>query len=175
MPVGFKNGTNGGLQVAMDGVRASAHPHHFLSVTKQGVAAIVATLGNADCHVILRGGSAGPNYDADSVSTAARALEKAGITSTIMIDCSHANSGKDHERQPDTLRDVAAQVRAGSRVIGGVMLESFLLDGRQDVVDGKLDELEYGRSITDQCMSWERTEPLFAELAEAVRERRKGA
>ena len=175
MPVGFKNGTNGGLQVAMDGVRASAHPHHFLSVTKQGVAAIVATLGNADCHVILRGGSGGPNYDADSVSAAASALEKAGITSTIMIDCSHANSGKDHERQPDTLRDVAAQVRAGSRVIGGVMLESFLLDGRQDVVDGKLDELEYGRSITDQCMSWERTEPLFAELAEAVRERRKGA
>lgn len=175
MPVGFKNGTDGGLQVAMDGVRASAHPHHFLSVTKQGVAAIVATLGNADCHVILRGGSEGPNYDAASVSATASALQKAGITSTIMIDCSHANSAKNHERQPETLRDVATQVRGGSRAIGGVMLESFLLDGRQDVVDGRLDELDYGRSITDQCMSWERTEPLFAELAEAVRERRKGA
>ena len=172
MPVGFKNGTTGNLQIAIDGVRASAHPHHFLSVTKQGVAAIVATRGNSDCHVILRGGSDGPNFGADAVEHAAQTLAAAGITSTIMIDCSHANSGKDHERQPETLRDVSAQVAAGNRSISGVMLESFLLDGRQDVVDGDVAGLEFGRSITDQCMSWERTEPLFAELASAVRERR---
>jgi len=172
MPVGFKNATDGNLQVAIDGVSSSAHPHHFLSVTKQGVAAIVATEGNPDCHVILRGGHSGPNHGEEEVAEAAEALEAAGLPARIMIDCSHANSGKDHERQPHVAREVAAQISDGNRAIMGVMMESFLVDGNQKVVAGKAAELTYGQSITDACMSWERTEPVFAELAQAVRERR---
>ena len=170
MPVGFKNATDGGLQVAIDAVRSSAHPHHFLTVTKQGVAAIVATLGNPDCHVILRGGESGPNHGPAEVAAARAALERSGLPPRLMVDCSHANSGKDHERQPEVLHDLAEQIAAGDRAIMGVMMESFLVDGRQDVTPGQ--ELVYGQSITDACMSWERTEPLFAELAEAVRRRR---
>ena len=170
MPVGFKNGTDGTVQVAIDGVRSSAHPHHFLSVTKQGVAAIVATLGNPDCHVILRGGANGANYDQQSVSAAAAHLAKAGLPAHVMVDCSHANSDKNHERQPEVVRAVAAQVANGSREIFGLMMESFLVDGRQEVQSGK--PLTYGQSITDKCMSWERTEPLFELLADAVRKRR---
>ncbi len=172
MPVGFKNATDGNLQVAIDGVRSSANPHHFLSVTKQGVAAIVATEGNEDCHVILRGGSNGPNHGEEAVAGAGESLESAGLPAHLMVDCSHANSGKDHTRQPEVARDLAQQIADGSRTVIGLMMESFLVDGRQDVKAGHEADLVYGQSITDACMSWERTEPLFAELAQAVRERR---
>jgi 3-deoxy-7-phosphoheptulonate synthase len=138
-------------------------------VTKQGVAAIVATRGNRDCHVILRGGTAGPNFSAESIAAVSRQLEQAGRPGRVMVDCSHANSGKDYQRQPEVARALAEQVRAGSRAIVGAMLESFLVDGRQDVAH----PMVYGRSITDPCMGWERTLPLFAELADAVRARRQ--
>ncbi len=172
MPVGFKNATDGNLQVAIDGVRSSAQPHHFLSVTKQGVAAIVATNGNPDCHVILRGGHSGPNHGEEAVAGATEALERSGLPGHLMVDCSHANSGKDHRRQPDVARDLAQQVADGSRSVVGLMMESFLVDGTQEVIPGHESELVYGQSITDACMGWERTEPLFGELAQAVRDRR---
>jgi 3-deoxy-7-phosphoheptulonate synthase len=171
MPVGFKNATDGNVQVAIDGLRSALDPHHFLSVTKQGVAAIVATAGNPDCHVILRGGASGPNYDAESIARVARALAEAGLPARLMVDCSHANSGKDPRRQPDVARDVARQVAGGERALIGVMMESFLLEGRQEPVPGGA--LVHGRSVTDACMGWEQTLPLFAELAEAVRKRRE--
>ncbi|MDH3685164.1 MAG: 3-deoxy-7-phosphoheptulonate synthase [Myxococcales bacterium] len=170
MPVGFKNGTAGSVQLALDAIRSAAHPHHFLSVTKQGVAAIVSTLGNSDCHLILRGGSDGPNHTADAVASACEALQKAGLPERLVIDCSHANSGKDHTRQPATAEIVGAQIAAGNGAICGVMLESFLVEGRQDVVDGE--ELIYGRSITDACMGWETTVSVIEGLAAAVRARR---
>jgi 3-deoxy-7-phosphoheptulonate synthase len=170
MPVGFKNGTAGTVRIAIDAVRSSAHPHHFLSVTKQGLAAIVSTAGNPECHVILRGGSQGPNYGAEHVNAVSQQLTAAGAQPRLMVDCSHANSGKQFERQADVLRDVAAQVAGGSDAIFGIMLESFLEDGRQDAKPGK--QLVFGQSITDACMGWERTEPLFEELAAAVRARR---
>jgi 3-deoxy-7-phosphoheptulonate synthase len=168
MPVGFKNGTDGTVQIAIDAIRSSAHPHHFLSVTKQGLAAIVGTRGNHDCHVILRGGSAGTNYDARSVAAVAAQLDAAGLAPRVMVDCSHANSSKQHARQVEVARELAQQVRAGSRALLGVMLESFLVEGRQDVSG----ELVYGKSITDACLGWEQTQPLFGELANAVRGRR---
>jgi 3-deoxy-7-phosphoheptulonate synthase len=171
MPVGFKNGTDGTVQVAIDAIRSSAHPHHFLSVTKQGVAAIVATNGNPECHVILRGGTRGPNYDADSVAAVAEKLQAAGLRPMMMVDCSHANSNKDHERLPEVVKAVAEQVSAGSHAILGAMLESFLVDGRQDAEKGR--QLTYGQSITDRCLSWERTAPLLDAFAAAARERRK--
>ncbi|MFI5307982.1 MAG: 3-deoxy-7-phosphoheptulonate synthase [Polyangiales bacterium] len=171
MPVGFKNGTDGTVQVAIDGIHSSAHPHHFLSVTKQGVAAIVATNGNPDCHVILRGGTSGPNYDAASVARAAKQLEAAGLPARVMVDCSHANSNKDHRQQPAVVAAVAEQVAAGSRAVMGAMLESFLVEGNQNHQAGGL-PLAYGQSITDKCMSWEQTEPLLARLAEAARKRK---
>ncbi len=170
MPVGFKNATDGTVQVAIDGIRSSAHPHHFLSVTKQGVAAIVATEGNPDCHVILRGGSSGPNYDAASIARTVDQLRDAGLAPRVMVDCSHANSNKDHERQPEVVRAVAERVAGGDGAVLGAMLESFLVDGRQDHARGRA--LTYGQSITDKCLGWERTEPLLAQLAEAARKRR---
>jgi 3-deoxy-7-phosphoheptulonate synthase len=173
MPVGFKNGTDGTVQIAIDAIGSSANPHHFLSVTKQGVAAIVATLGNGDCHVILRGGSSGPNFEREAVAEVCDSLVAAGLERRVMIDCSHANSGKRHDVQPDVVRDVAGQIGAGSREIFGVMLESFLEDGQQDhSQDAGGEGLAYGKSITDACMGWERTVPVLAELAEAVRKRR---
>jgi len=174
MPVGFKNGTDGNVQVAIDAIGSSAHPHHFLSVTKQGVAAIVSTRGNDECHVILRGGTSGPNYSAEHVARVADLLESRGLPARLMIDCSHANSGKSHLVQPEVARDVAGQVAGGSSAIFGVMLESFLVDGRQEHSQNDKDgsHLTYGQSITDACMSWERGLPLFEELAEAVRKRR---
>ena len=171
MPVGFKNGTGGGVQVAIDGIRSAQNPHHFLSVTKQGGAAIVSTRGNPECHVILRGGDSGPNYSSDDVVRVVADLESAGLPGRLMIDCSHANSGKDHTRQPLVVSDIAGQVADGSTAIIGVMLESFLVDGNQNHEKAR-GALVYGQSITDKCMSWERTEPLFTELAEAVRKRR---
>jgi len=171
MPVGIKNGTDGSLQVAMDAVRSAMHPHHFLSVTKEGVAAIVATMGNRDCHVILRGGTKGPNFSAAAVASATSALGAAGLAQRLMVDCSHANSGKDHLRQAEVAHDLCSQVREGSTGIFGLMMESFLVDGRQDHEGNR--ELVYGQSITDACMAWERTEPLLVELAEAARTRRR--
>jgi 3-deoxy-7-phosphoheptulonate synthase len=171
MPVGFKNGTDGSIAVTIDGIRSAAHPHQFLSVTKQGVAAIVATLGNLDCHLILRGGASGPNHSPASVASATDALAAADLPNRVMIDCSHANSGKDPARQEEVVRQVAAQIAGGAQTVSGVMLESFLVDGRQDH-EGR-DELVYGQSITDACIGWERTAPLLEVLAQAVRSRRK--
>ncbi len=170
MPVGFKNGTDGTVQIAIDAVRSSAHPHHFLSVTKQGVAAIVATEGNPDCHVILRGGSSGPNYSSEHVKDVALRLERAGLRPTMMVDFAHSNSGKDPRRVPEVCADVSRQIAEGSRAIHGVMLESFLIAGRQDHDNGA--PLVYGQSITDPCLSWEDTTPLLDQLAQAVRDRR---
>ena len=174
MPVGFKNGTDGNVDVALDGIASSAHPHHFLSVTKQGVAAIVSTQGNPQCHVILRGGKSGPNYSFEHVARVAEELRARGLPEKVMIDCSHANSGKKHEMQPEVAADVAHQIAAGSHRVFGVMLESFLEDGRQDHDDGVKGggDIVRGRSITDACMSWARTEPVLEQLAEAVRKRR---
>jgi 3-deoxy-7-phosphoheptulonate synthase len=170
-PVGFKNGTDGGVQVAIDAIRSAARPHHFLSLTKDGRSAIFATTGNPDGHIILRGGRE-PNHDAASVQNAAERLESAGLSPTrIMIDYSHANSRKQYERQADVGRDVADQVAAGERRIIGVMIESHLVAGRQDVKAGT--ELVYGQSITDACIGWDDTVPLLRELAEAVRQRRE--
>jgi len=171
MPVGFKNGTGGTVQIAIDAVRSSAHPHRFLSVTKQGLAAIVSTAGNPECHVILRGGSQGPNFSREHVHATVEKLKAAGAPPSVMIDCSHANSNKKHENQPNVVKDIAAQLASGTQEIFGVMLESFLIDGRQDLEKGK--ELVFGQSITDACMGWERTEAVLAELAAAVRDRRK--
>ena len=171
MPVGFKNATDGNVQIAIDAIRCAAYPHCFLSVTKQSVAAIVATAGNEDCHVILRGGASGPNYDSESIAEVASALGKAGLPNRVMVDCSHGNSGRDFTRQPEVAADLASQIAAGNRGIIGLMIESFLEDGRQDY--GKGVDLVYGQSVTDACMGWERTEPLFELLAEAVRSRRQ--
>jgi 3-deoxy-7-phosphoheptulonate synthase len=172
MPVGFKNGTDGGVQIAIDAVRSSAHPHRFLGVTEQGLCAIVATRGNPDCHVILRGGATGSNYDAVSVQKVAEALRSNGVAPRIMLDTSHGNSDKDYRRQPTVAHDIAEQVALGESAIFGVMMESFLEDGRQELVPGQ--ELRYGQSITDACMGWEMTVPVLRELAKAVRARRAG-
>jgi 3-deoxy-7-phosphoheptulonate synthase len=170
MPVGFKNGTGGGVQIALDAVGAARHPHSFLGVTEQGLAGIVTTKGNPDCHVILRGGNAGPNYDAKSVKETLEGLRKASLPPRIMIDASHANSGKDYRNQPKVASEVAGQVAAGEPGIFGVMLESFLVDGAQKLEDPK--DLTYGQSITDSCMGWEMTVPVLLDLAEAARKRR---
>jgi len=172
MPVGFKNGTDGGVQIAIDAVRAAAHPHRFLGVTEQGLAGIVATRGNPDCHVILRGGVTGPNHDAISVQKTLSALRDAGMPARLMIDASHGNSEKDYKRQPQVVRDVAAQIAQGEMGIAGMMMESFLVDGRQELRDPTA--LVYGQSITDACMGWDMTVPVLKELAAAVGARRKG-
>lgn len=171
-PVGFKNGTDGGLQIAIDAIRSASRPHHFLSLTKEGKSAIFSTTGNEDCHIILRGGRT-PNYDARSVSEACGRLDEAGQLERVMVDCSHANSRKQPERQVDVCRDVAAQLAADERRIMGVMIESHLVAGRQDVSTGQ--PLAYGQSITDACIGWDDTTPLLRDLAEAVRTRRERA
>src|SRR5262245_17907359 len=168
-PVGFKNGTDGNVRIALDAIRAAQVPHHFLSVTKAGHSAIVSTSGNEDCHVILRGGKQ-PNYDAANVNAAAKSLAEAAIAARIMIDCSHDNSGKDAANQVKVGHDVAAQIASGDSRIFGIMLESHLKAGRQDLIPGK--ELVYGQSITDACLGWEDTRALIDALAEAVRQRR---
>src|SRR3989454_4030012 len=170
MPIGFKNGTDGGVQIAIDAVRAATHPHQFLGVTEQGLCAIVATRGNPDCHIILRGGASGSNYDAVSVQKTTAALVDAGLPPRLMIDTSHGNSDKDYRRQPVAAHDLAEQVAHGETAIFGVMMESFLVDGRQELVTPAA--LRYGQSITDACMGWEMTIPVLAELARAVRARR---
>lgn len=170
MPVGFKNGTNGGVKIAIDGVRAALRPHRFLSVTKQGLAAIVETRGNPHAHIILRGGSDGPNYAAQKVQMAAQAMEQQDLLAQIMVDCSHANSGKDHRKQPAVCDAVAEQVAQGQQAIRGVMIESFLREGRQDL--GASSELVYGQSITDACVDLPTTESMLEALARASRARR---
>jgi 3-deoxy-7-phosphoheptulonate synthase len=168
-PVGFKNGTDGGVKIAVDAVKAASAPHHFLSVTKGGHSAIVSTAGNEDCHIILRGGNL-PNYDAASVERVCAELGRAGLAARVMIDCSHANSQKQYERQVDVARDVAGQVAGGDDRIVGVMLESHIHPGRQDLVPGQ--PLEYGISITDACIGWDASAGVLRELAHAVRRRR---
>jgi 3-deoxy-7-phosphoheptulonate synthase len=171
-PIGFKNGTDGTVQIAVDAIGAAIRPHNFLGVTQTGHSAIVRTKGNQDAHVILRGGKQ-PNYDAASIDDASALLEKAGLPARIMIDTSHANSRKIYERQIDVGKDIANQVAGGDKRIFGVMVESHLVAGRQDVVPGK--PLTYGQSITDACIGWADTEPLLENLADAVRKRRKAA
>jgi 3-deoxy-7-phosphoheptulonate synthase len=171
MPVGFKNGTDGNIQIALDAIAAAQCSHVFLSVTKHGTAAIVQTRGNNLCHVILRGGKASPNYDADSVRNAVAQLKARDLPPYLMVDCSHGNSLKDYRRQPEVSHDLAMQIASGSHGIAGVMIESHLREGRQDVVPGK--PLVHGQSITDACVSWETTVGMLQELAEAVRGRRK--
>ena len=168
-PVGFKNGTDGNIKIAVDAIRAAQAPHHFLSVTKAGHSAIVSTSGNEDCHIILRGGKA-PNYDAASVNAAAQGLAEAGLAQRLMIDTSHANSSKDPQKQIDVGHDVAQQLTGGEDRIFGIMVESHLKAGRQDLVPGK--PLTYGQSITDGCIGWEDSRKLLDVLAEAVRKRR---
>jgi 3-deoxy-7-phosphoheptulonate synthase len=172
-PIGFKNGTDGNVRVAVDAVRAASHPHHFLAVTKQGRSAIATTSGNADCHVILRGGK-NPNHDAASVEAACLQMTAAGVATRLMIDASHGNSAKRPERQPAVVEDIAAQIEAGDRRIGGVMVESNLVAGRQDLVPGR--PLLYGQSITDGCIDWPTSVRVLERLATAVlRQRARGA
>ncbi len=172
-PIGFKNGTDGNIKIATDAIQAAGRGHHFLSVHKNGQVAIVQTKGNPDCHVILRGGKA-PNYDAASVSAACQELAAAKLPATLMVDCSHANSSKQHEKQMDVARDIASQLQAGSRQIFGVMVESHLKGGAQKFTPGKDDvtQLEYGKSITDACIDWDRSVELLQVLSDAVKARR---
>ena len=173
-PIGFKNGTDGNIRIATDAIQAAAGGHHFLSVHKNGQVAVVQTLGNRDCHVILRGGKA-PNYDTASVAEACQALSAARLPATLMVDCSHANSSKQHERQLDVAKDIAAQVAGGSRSVFGLMVESHLQPGAQKFTTGKDDAkaLEYGKSITDACLSWEHSLEVLDALSEAVIVRRE--
>jgi len=168
-PVGFKNGTDGTTKIAVDAIGAALCPHHFLSLRKEGNSGIFSTTGNPDCHIILRGGKE-PNYDAASVNKVSAELEKAGLSTNIMIDFSHANSNKQYEKQMDVGTDVCNQLAAGDNRIFGVMIESHLIAGRQDIVVGK--ELTYGQSITDACLGWEDTEILIDQLAKAIQKRR---
>ena len=171
-PVGFKNGTDGSVKTATDAILAAQSEHAFMGMTKMGQAAIFETRGNRDCHVILRGGKQ-PNYSAADVQAACELLHKAGLREQVMIDLSHANSSKQHRRQIDVAADVATQIAGGDARITGVMIESHLREGRQDIVDGQ--ELAYGVSLTDACISLEQTIPVLAQLAAAVRQRRAAA
>ncbi|KAB5580539.1 hypothetical protein GE09DRAFT_1082603 [Coniochaeta sp. 2T2.1] len=171
-PVGFKNGTDGSLGVAIDAIGAVKHPHHFLSVTKPGVVAIVGTVGNEDCFVILRGGTKGTNYDAKSIAEAKAALKKAGLRHRLMVDCSHGNSLKDHRNQPKVAAVLAEQIEKGEDAIMGVMIESHLNEGNQKVPKEGKEGLKYGVSITDACIGWEDTVSVLDQLANAVKKRR---
>lgn len=172
-PIGFKNGTDGNIKIATDAIQAAARGHHFLSVHKNGQVAIVQTNGNKDCHVILRGGKA-PNYDAVSVAAACKELEAAKLPATLMVDCSHANSSKQHEKQIDVARDIGAQIAGGSRQVFGLMVESHLMPGAQKFTPGKdrAGELEYGKSITDACIGWGDSLQVLDVLSESVKARR---
>ena len=172
-PIGFKNGTDGNIKIATDAIQAAAGGHHFLSVHKNGQVAIVQTKGNKDCHIILRGGKA-PNYDAASVTAACQELEKAKLPTRLMVDCSHANSSKQHERQIDVTQDIAKQIRSGSHHVFGVMIESHLQSGAQKFTPGKDDigQLEFGKSITDACLGWDDSATCLKVLSEAVAARR---
>jgi 3-deoxy-7-phosphoheptulonate synthase len=169
-PVGFKNGTEGSVKVAVDAVLSARHPHRFLSLTAHGQSAIFETTGNDDCHIILRGGSAGTNYDAKSVDAACAALTKAGLTPQVMIDFSHANSSKQHKRQVNVSQDVGHQIAGGDERIVGVMVESHLVEGRQDI--GPREQMVYGQSVTDACIHWDDTTEVLRHLAHCVEQRR---
>ena len=171
MPVGFKNGTGGSIQIALDAIQASSRPHNFLSVTKQGVSAIVQTRGNTACHIILRGSSKGPNYDAESISAVSEQLENADLKSSVMIDCSHGNSLKDYRNQPSVVQSLCEQIAAGNNTITSVMIESHLVEGAQKLKPN-LADMTYGQSVTDQCVSWQTTENMFEALAASVRSRK---
>ncbi|GIC78159.1 3-deoxy-7-phosphoheptulonate synthase AroG [Moritella sp. F3] len=171
-PVGFKNGTDGTIKVAIDAIGSANAPHHFLSVTKFGHSAIISTAGNPDCHIILRGGNKSTNYSADDVASITTQLEAAKQDVNIMIDFSHANSEKKFQKQMDVSTDVAGQISAGNKGIFGVMVESHLVEGRQDLVNGKVET--YGQSITDACIGWADTETMMAQLSDAVATRRAG-
>ncbi|PWB83961.1 MAG: 3-deoxy-7-phosphoheptulonate synthase [Methylocystaceae bacterium] len=171
-PVGFKNGTDGNVRIAVDAVLSASQPHHFLAVTKEGRSAIAATSGNDDCHIILRGGKT-PNYDAASVDAACKEAEKSGVAPFVMIDASHANSAKKPENQPAVVEDVSRQIEAGERRIIGLMIESQLVAGRQDIVPGK--PLVYGQSVTDGCIGWDRSLDALERLATTVEGRRGAA
>ena len=173
MPVGFKNGTDGNAKVAVDAVRAAEAKHAFAGIDSNGSPAILHTRGNTDCHLILRGGRTAPNYGAEPVGDALALLDAAGLPQRVVVDASHDNSGKDHERQPDVVAEVGAQVAAGNDAIVGVMLESFLVAGRQDLKPDA--PLVYGQSITDSCMDWETTVLALDRLAAAVSQRRDDA
>jgi len=170
MPVGFKNRTDGNVSVAVDAVRAAAVPHAFAGIDVSGTPAILHTSGNPDCHLILRGGRDAPNYGAEAIADTLAKLRDVGLPERVVVDVSHDNSAKDHDRQPAVASDIAAQVAAGNRALVGVMVESFLLAGRQDLLPDQ--ELTYGQSITDACMSWDATAGVLEELAGAVRARR---
>jgi len=172
-PIGFKNGTDGNIRIAIDAIQAAARPHHFLSVHKNGQVAIVETRGNVDCHVILRGGKT-PNYDAASIAAACQEIEAAKLPCTLMVDCSHANSGKLHSRQVAVAGNVAAQIESGSRCVFGVMVESHLHEGAQKFAAGKDDpaQLAYGQSITDACIGWDDSVRALTTLSDAVAARR---
>ena len=172
MPVGFKNGTDGNIQIAIDAIGAAQSPHHFLSVTKQGISAIVATTGNDCCHLILRGASSGPNFSEAAIKATTKKLRAADVAARVMVDFSHGNSSKDHTRQVVVAEDVCRQLADGSKRICGVMIESNLKAGKQALKDAA--SLEYGLSVTDACLSWQMTEPVLESLAEAVRRRRAG-
>jgi len=172
MPVGIKNSTDGDVQVAVDGVRAAAAEHVFPGINVDGLAALISTTGNPDCHVILRGGSRGPNYSAPDVAAALDRLRAAGLAERLIIDASHGNSGKSHIRQAEVVSEIAARVGAGEPGIMGVMMESFLVGGRQELTLGQRAALTHGQSITDACLAWERTSELLDELATAVQARR---
>ena len=171
-PIGFKNGTYGNLDIAINAIKSASHSHHFLSVTKEGHSAIFTTKGNDDCHIILRGGRR-PNYDEVSVSDAVRQLKDAGLPATLMVDFSHANSNKDFRNQPKVSSSIAAQIANGRHEISGVMIESHLVEGNQNGEGSNRDDLVYGQSITDACIGWEDTEIVLRELANAVEKRRK--
>ena len=171
-PVGFKNGTDGTVKIAMDALKSAASEHTFLSVTKFGHSAIVKTLGNEDCHIILRGGSKGPNFTAEHVNKAVEDLAKAGLDPVVMIDFSHANSSKQFKKQIEVAENVSEQISSGTKGIFGVMIESHLVEGRQDLVEGCADKLKYGQSITDACIGWEDTEHVLEMLSNAVQKRR---
>ena len=172
-PIGFKNGTDGNIRIATDAIQSASRGHHFLSVHKNGQVAIVDTQGNRDCHVILRGGKA-PNYDAASVAAACQDLAAAQLPATLMVDCSHANSSKQHQKQQEVARDVAAQIAGGSRSVFGLMIESNIVAGTQKFTPGKdqPSSLEYGKSITDACLGWQDSLQTLDELAAAVQARR---
>ncbi|MDF2940215.1 MAG: 3-deoxy-7-phosphoheptulonate synthase [Gammaproteobacteria bacterium] len=171
MPIGFKNGTDGNIKIAIDAIQSANSPHHFLGIAQDATAAIIKTLGNKDCHVVLRGGNNSSNYDEKSIVETSNSLKQAGLAPHIMVDCSHGNSGKDYKRQSEVAKNLSSQIAAGSDTISGVMIESHLVEGRQDLVKGK--SLTYGQSITDACISFEETIKILNELAQSVRARRR--
>jgi 3-deoxy-7-phosphoheptulonate synthase len=171
MPVGFKNGTGGSIQIALDAIQSASNPHHFLGVTEQGVSAIVSTAGNPSCHLILRGGKSGPNYDAESIAAVEKMLSEQNLPKSLMIDCSHGNSNKDFRNQPLVAKNLANQIASGSRSINSVMIESNLVEGNQKL-NPDLSTLTRGQSVTDACINWETTVETLDVLAEAIRKRR---